>query len=517
MRFLIGSTRNQADVYRWRKLSSLQIEQMKIMGSNSSSNVRPVKIEQSDKNLSTDRKKSDGSKKSAEHSPTAEAEQTVQSQAAFQADEGTKNEKIKELEKQLIESESQRLDLEDQVQVLEERLEEFHTNNAVQQQSTNLDETLKAKDQYISKLEQEKETIEEEFKKLKGKHRKKVKTLTMQLSEYKQEVNFQNMELTEEIKNLKKENSRLKGKAPKENHEEIKSMSEERDVSTETSERMTLILEMSSQLSEQEQKIKSLEDQLVEKDHIIEELRRKMRSSLGGNAIKEYSVTKNKSEERKMIHVDSAESRHKVDYSVHHPQNSISSVKKMEEDEAEIEEESLNKLSSLLKDYKPGKPNLRMSEDSLELRQLIEEDQQGRTFSGASRDSGIGSAGNRTENKLTFPAPKSDINKTLSHVFSDESGLSDSDIEKGFLPTSKVSSAPAKMQALRAASRSSSNAIGQNVNDFEDSEEELFPSLTPKGPRSKKKMSQLKKRIGRNNDLSFGHLPSVAFAEQQQG
>ncbi|KAL3865389.1 hypothetical protein ACJMK2_042780 [Sinanodonta woodiana] len=494
------------------------------MGSNSSSNVRPVKIEQSDKNIYTDRKKSDGFKKSADHSSTAEAEQpkTVQSQAAFQADEGTKDEKVKELEKQLIESESQRLDLEDQVQVLQERLEEFQTTNAVQQQSTNFDETLKAKDQYISKLEQEKETIEQEFKKLKGKHRRKVKTLSMHLSEYKQEVNFEIMELTEEINNLRKENSRLKGKDPKANHEENKSMSQESNVNTETSERMTLILEMSSQLSEQEQKLKSLEDQLVERDHIIEELRRKMRSSLGGNAVKENSVAKNKSEDRRMmdtttILVDSAESRYKVDYSVHHPQKMISSVKKIEEDEAESEEESLNKLSSLLKDFKPGKPNLRMSDDSLELRQLIEEDQQGRAFSGASRDSGIGSAGKRTENKSIFPAPKSNINRKLTHVLSDESGLSDSDIEKGVFPASKINSAPAKMQALRAASRASSNTNGQNVNDFDDSEEELFPSLPPKGPRSKKKKSQLKKRIGRSNDLSFSHLPSVAFAEQQQG
>ena len=72
---------------------------------------------------------------------------------------------VKQLEKQLIESESQRLDLEDRVQSLEERLEYYNNQNALQEENT-CEETLHAKDQYIAKLEKEKADLEVESNKM---------------------------------------------------------------------------------------------------------------------------------------------------------------------------------------------------------------------------------------------------------------------------------------------------------------------------------------------------------------
>ena len=72
---------------------------------------------------------------------------------------------FQELEKQLIESESQRLDLEDRVQSLEEGLDYYRNQDLLKEEKT-CDETLHAKDQYIAKLEKEKTELEQESNKV---------------------------------------------------------------------------------------------------------------------------------------------------------------------------------------------------------------------------------------------------------------------------------------------------------------------------------------------------------------
>ena len=72
---------------------------------------------------------------------------------------------VGEVEKQLIESESQRLDLEDRVQALEERLDYYRNQDVIKEEKT-CDETLHAKDQYITKLEKEKSELELESNKV---------------------------------------------------------------------------------------------------------------------------------------------------------------------------------------------------------------------------------------------------------------------------------------------------------------------------------------------------------------
>ena len=72
---------------------------------------------------------------------------------------------VEDVEKQLIESESQRLDLEDRVQSLEERLDYYRNQDVIKEEKT-CDETLHAKDQYITKLEKEKSELEVESNKV---------------------------------------------------------------------------------------------------------------------------------------------------------------------------------------------------------------------------------------------------------------------------------------------------------------------------------------------------------------
>ena len=72
---------------------------------------------------------------------------------------------VETLTQQLCESESQRLDLEDRVQTLEEALQDLHNSNIAQQPQT-CDETLAAKDQYIRKLQDEVQELQREAQKL---------------------------------------------------------------------------------------------------------------------------------------------------------------------------------------------------------------------------------------------------------------------------------------------------------------------------------------------------------------
>ena len=67
---------------------------------------------------------------------------------------------------QLTESESQNLDLQERVQVLEERLEYLSSCHQIPEEGENYEETIKAKDQYIAKMEKEHKAIQDETAKL---------------------------------------------------------------------------------------------------------------------------------------------------------------------------------------------------------------------------------------------------------------------------------------------------------------------------------------------------------------
>ncbi|XP_067664406.1 myosin heavy chain, clone 203-like [Haliotis asinina] len=183
--------------------------------------------------------------------------------------------KIKDLEKQLAESESQQLDLQDRIQLLEERLaEQLQEAGGGEEVCT---ETLQAKDQYISKLELELQTLQQENSKMKIKHKKKTKLLNSQLTETRQEMSIQTFELREEITKLKEENSMLKNKV---DASSSTSGDTAAGLTGEMSSRMTLILDLSQQLSEQEDKIKKLEESVQEKNKTIRKFRNAQTSNV---------------------------------------------------------------------------------------------------------------------------------------------------------------------------------------------------------------------------------------------
>ena len=66
---------------------------------------------------------------------------------------------------QLTESESQNLDLQQRVEVLEERLEFLNSCHKIEEQPEDYQQTIKAKDQFIEKLEKEQKQQTQEFNK----------------------------------------------------------------------------------------------------------------------------------------------------------------------------------------------------------------------------------------------------------------------------------------------------------------------------------------------------------------
>lgn len=66
---------------------------------------------------------------------------------------------------QLTETESQNLDLQQRVEILEERLEYLNSCHQIQEQPEDYQQTIKAKDQFIQKLEKEQKEQGQEFNK----------------------------------------------------------------------------------------------------------------------------------------------------------------------------------------------------------------------------------------------------------------------------------------------------------------------------------------------------------------
>lgn len=66
---------------------------------------------------------------------------------------------------QLTETESQNLDLQQRVEILEERLEYLNSCHQIQELPEDYQQTIKAKDQFIQKLEKEQKEQGQEFNK----------------------------------------------------------------------------------------------------------------------------------------------------------------------------------------------------------------------------------------------------------------------------------------------------------------------------------------------------------------
>ena len=67
---------------------------------------------------------------------------------------------------QLGESESNNLDLLDRIQILEEQIENLQSQNDIQDQNANIEETIKTKDQAIEKVTKEKDQLQQDMNKM---------------------------------------------------------------------------------------------------------------------------------------------------------------------------------------------------------------------------------------------------------------------------------------------------------------------------------------------------------------
>ncbi|RUS79548.1 hypothetical protein EGW08_012678 [Elysia chlorotica] len=175
--------------------------------------------------------------------------------------------KLRELEKQLAKSESQKLDLLEQLNGLKQKnllkrpasvLPPLEEHNPPP-----LKETSFAKDQYIVKLEKDLQAAQKELACVRQKLKKRIRVLTNQLHEVRQEGSINQMELQAEISQQKETIEKLKGSGSKEGFS---------SEGTEASGQSKIIVELSNQLSEQAEQITSLQAELDMKKQKIQEL-----------------------------------------------------------------------------------------------------------------------------------------------------------------------------------------------------------------------------------------------------
>ncbi|XP_060073216.1 protein Daple-like [Ylistrum balloti] len=371
--------------------------------------------------------------------------------------------KISELEKQLAETESENLDLQDRVQGLECQLDQAAKLPTVQEveEPSDLTETLKAKDMLIANSEKEKKALQTELTKMKNRYRKRIKTLMGQVAEAKQEQSIQMFELRDEITRLREENRKVREKSSS----ATSKTSGENAEAPQGSNKMMIVLELSNQVSEQADTINKLERENNEKQLIIDKL---LAETKNGSKASYFSLNREDLEKDKEIE----------------------------------EKNSLQKLSSGLGQYK--KPPLSGGIDRTMKNDIDIEGE--RNCSGASRDSGLGSAdkNGRIPPKLTRGSSKL-------------STLSDSDWESDepLSVQSKIHSAPADVQAKRTASRCStiSNKTTEDDGIFVDDNASIS-SLTKKS----KKLSYLQRRfrsdIG-HGDTTRSPLPAMNAFENE--
>ncbi|XP_045216666.2 uncharacterized protein PF3D7_1120000-like isoform X2 [Mercenaria mercenaria] len=431
------------------------------MGSGSSSSIKTIHIDQKEE-LSGElpKKKNKFSPQRKEISEVEQSSPTSDTNKQIEDKDGT----IETLTKQLCESESNRLDLEDRVETLLKELDYVNTQNVAREgEERPCEETVHAKDHYINKLEKEKTELETEVNKMRQRQRRKQKQFNTQMAEYKQEVNFQMMELKEEINRLKLENKQQTGNKVSQ-ESSSKTFQIEDSPKLPGGEKMALILELSEQVTEQQDRITKLERKLKEKDQIVDELRSKLKNN------SQYLSVLNKTKEDKEKHERNKTAGGNVgsntgyaknpsiknDKNLFRNENGIDGLFTVEEESSENEEENLTKLSTLLQGVKSSNKEFINSDHS----EGGENDVLGNgripeTFedleANNGRDSGLGSAGKREE--------KGDIKsdsgkpgrigmewKDMTHSFESGSGLSDSDFEQYGPGLSKVSSAPPKLQ-----------------------------------------------------------------------
>ncbi|CAG5116545.1 unnamed protein product [Candidula unifasciata] len=175
--------------------------------------------------------------------------------------------KIHELELALAVSDSQRLDLQDQLQALEERASKKTDKNAPTPPDTSraLYETLNAKDQHIKQLETELKNAQTDFQKKTNKLKKHIRALTKQIFELRHEALISQMELkTQPFESSENQKSKTTSSG------EIKEISVLRPESSIG--HTKIIIELSSQISEQGEQIASLKTEVSEKNQRIEHL-----------------------------------------------------------------------------------------------------------------------------------------------------------------------------------------------------------------------------------------------------
>ncbi|KAK7492588.1 hypothetical protein BaRGS_00016254, partial [Batillaria attramentaria] len=217
--------------------------------------------------------------------------------------------RVRQLEKDLGESESEKLDLQDRIQALEERLSEVSlaasaathgdTVNTVtgagddggvvgrKGQPQGLSETLKAKDHYIEQLEKQLATTQGEANKTRIRLKKRIKTLTAQINEAKQESSIAHLEMRERQEEDKLDHGDISfAISPFQYEINIQWKALKESLMGKVAQRHTLlqvwppdeegrqskmkvILNLSAQVSEQAEKIARLEKDLEERDSEI--------------------------------------------------------------------------------------------------------------------------------------------------------------------------------------------------------------------------------------------------------
>ncbi|KAL5004680.1 hypothetical protein ScPMuIL_018136 [Solemya velum] len=189
-------------------------------------------------------------------------------------------EKIAELQKQLDESESQRLDLQSRVEMLEDTTAYLSTESSMLRQKNLVPDTNEASQKYISELETDLETTKQELKDTKARAKKKIKALMRQFGETKQEHSIQLFEFREQINNMKEENTKLKEKQSRPSEEDYEAGFSEPFQKSKND----VILQLSAQISEQAALIEELR-QTHSSDHRKENKKNSVTSSVQASGV----------------------------------------------------------------------------------------------------------------------------------------------------------------------------------------------------------------------------------------
>lgn len=365
---------------------------------------------------------------------------------------------ISQLKKELGESESTNLDLQDRIQLLEEQIYNLQDQNQSKSQIESSEETLKAKEHIISKINNEKDLLQKDMQKMKIRYKKRIKLLTSQVNEAKQETSIQLFELRDEINRLTEENQNLNEKL--DNKEGNKQVFIETDyLSTSihgNSSQMKVVLELSNQISDQQSRIEELEKQLKDRDELLK---------LNGVSLDQISQKKKRFSENEHV---------------------------------KQEKYAMRKLSESM--FPNSNVQTTGSEDDLDTFS-VEDD---RGFSGASRDSGIGSAG-----KGGRTLAKSNTKKSVLSPLedSDDSWESDTPLSS----RDKIKSAPLENQYKRAASRASKSSGKTHESEDDCVSIDYDMEAIAKTTKLKKKTS-FTQRLRKENEASIRTpVPYEAF------